>query len=65
MSGPLTLSLYCEHVSTSHINCNRYTTVHIDVDETPADAIAEMDWALVDGEVLCEEHAHDDTTTDL
>jgi hypothetical protein len=50
------LDLYCEHVNSSHVHCNRHTTIDIAFDETPLEAVRESHWGVVDGELRCEEH---------
>lgn len=50
------LTLYCEHISKSHVHCNKYKKLHIGMDETPLESIEETDWGIVDGEVRCDDH---------
>lgn len=55
--GSPSVTLYCEHVVfESAIHCSKYTSLQVDLDETPREAIEESHWAVVDGEVRCEEH---------
>jgi len=57
MSGGIgALTLYCEHVGSSHVHCNKYQKITIGINQTPKEAIAESHWALQNGEIRCEEH---------
>lgn len=54
MDGELTL--YCDHISSNQVHCNKYKSLKVDFDTTVRDAIEDSDWGIVDDEVRCEEH---------